>query len=75
MIKKKYPANKPELKKLWTFSSLFFSLNQKKKEQGAFAISSPLEGGTKWLRKKYPANKPVVAAIERLRFLGSVFLS
>ena len=29
------------------------------------------------IKKKYPANKPVVAAIdrERLRFLGSVFLS
>ena len=46
MIKKQYPANKPELEKLWTFGSLFFSLNQKKKKQGAFGISSPLEGGT-----------------------------
>ena len=54
MIKKQYPANKPELEKLWTFGSLFFSLNQKKKKQGAFGISSPLEGGTTWLRKNIP---------------------
>ena len=54
---------------IWTLSPKK-KKKKKKKRHGAFGISSPLEGGAKWLKKnEYPANKPELKKLWTWRYL------